>query len=38
MKVKKDIEYRKIVLDRASKLYIMLLEIYTVKFNKLKKV
>ena len=33
MKTKNDIEYRKVLLDKAAKLYNMPLEIYTDKFN-----
>ena len=36
MKIKKDIEDRKVMLDTASKLYNKLLKIYKYQFNKLK--
>ena len=36
MKIKKDIEDRKVMLDTASKLYNTLLKIYKHQFNKLK--
>ena len=36
-KQKKDIEHREVVLDKVSKLYNMLLKIYTNKFNRSEK-
>ena len=37
MKTKKYIEYTKVVLDKASRLYNTLLELYAHKFNRLEK-